>query len=123
MAKSLPKWILDRMRGRQQERKDAAGEAALSGRKPAVTGVIPDDELPVQHRDAFMLLARSINMADSLGIKASTRRAALAGMTTLAEVDPGRMAAILDEAGAHGMVSLKTAILELAGYGRARVSA
>lgn len=118
MAKATRKGLLGRILGRSIK-----GDTDMSTDTPVViTGDVPDHDLPVEHRDDFMLLSRAINAADMIGVMANTRKAAMVGMSNLAESDPERMAEIITEAGAFGAGPLRKVIMELAGYGRARAS-
>lgn len=109
--KATRKGVLGRLFGRKVKATDS---------RPVVTDVVPDADLSVHETEGFQLLGRAINRADHLDIKASTRRAAMDGMSRLAESDPGRMREIIREAGACGAASLRAAIMELAAVGRAR---
>lgn len=111
MAKATRRSVLARIMGR------AVKETPVCD-GPVINHVIPDAELPVQNTVDFLLLQRTIDAADGVGVKANTRQAAIRGMDVLAEADPERMRAIIREGGAFGAAALKAAIMELAGYGR-----
>jgi hypothetical protein len=114
-VKATNKGILARLsgKGRKARPVDTA---------PVIVGEVPVADLEVHERDDYTLLRASIDRADDIEVRASTRSAALVGMDVLVQVDAERMLALVKRAGSMGESTLKPVIMELAGIGRAHMA-
>lgn len=114
IMKATPKALLRRVTGRATPRLTPVDT------RPVITDVVPMDTLHVTESDGFTALYAAIDRASHVDVMASTRVAAMAGMTYLGDQDPHTMARIITEAGSLGATPLRAAIMRLAAIGRAQ---